>query len=130
MEFYVFKIHLSHLKYITGVGKEHIASLSILCHILIFTFLESFQLCRIITFHPTSLIQTYRLPTTRCIILVLQTILNYLKLQLSHRTDNLTSIELIDKQLCHTFVHQLVDTFRQLLLFHRICVLNVLEHLR
>ena len=54
MEFYVFKIHLSHLKYITGVGKEHIASLSILCHILIFTFLESFQLCRIITFHPTS----------------------------------------------------------------------------
>ena len=130
MEFYVFKIHLSHLKYITGVGKEHIASLSILCHILIFTFLESFQLCRIITFHPASLIQTYRLPTTRCVILVQQTILNHLKLQLSHRTDNLTSIELTAKQPCLTFVHQLVDTFRQLVLFHRICVLNVLEHLR
>ena len=80
MEFYVFKIHLSHLKYITGVGKEHIASLSILCHILIFTFLESFQLSRIIAFYPTSLVQTYRFPTARSIILVQQTILDNLKL--------------------------------------------------
>ena len=51
MEFYVFKIHLCHLKYITGVCQEHIASLSILCHILIFTFFEGFNFCRIIAFH-------------------------------------------------------------------------------
>ncbi len=46
-----FKVYLSHLKYITGVAKKHIASFSILCHVLVFTFLEGFQLRRIIAFY-------------------------------------------------------------------------------
>ena len=126
----MFKVHLRHLKYITGVCQEHIAPFSILCHILVFTFLEGFQFCGIIAFYPTSLIKAYWFPTTGRIVFIQQTVLNDLKLQLSHRTDNLTAIELIDKQLCHTFIHQLIDTFRQLFLFHRVGILNILEHLR
>ena len=41
-----------------------------------------------------------------------------------------TAVELIDKQLGHTFVHQLVDALGKLFLLHRIGILYVLEHLR
>ena len=122
----MFKIHLSHLKYITGVRQKHIASFSILCHVLVFTFLEGFQLRRIIAFYPAGLIKAYRFPATGCIVFIQQTILN----ELSYRTNNLTANELIDKQLCHTFIHQLVDTFCQLFLFHRISILDIFEHFR
>jgi len=83
----VFKVHLRHLKYITGVCQEHIAPFSILCHILVFTFLEGFQFCGIIAFYPTGFIKTYRFPATGRIVFIQQTVLNDLKLQLSHRTD-------------------------------------------
>ena len=85
----MFKVHLRHLKYITGVCQEHIAPFSILCHILVFTFLEGFQFCGIIAFYPTGFIKTYRFPATGRIVFIQQTVLNDLKLQLSHRTDNL-----------------------------------------
>ena len=124
------EVHLCHLKYIIAISQEYIPSFTILGHILIFTFFESFQFSRIIAFYPTSLVQTYRFPTARSIILVQQTILDDLKLQLSDCTDNLATVELIDKQLRHTFIHQLVDTFCQLFLLHRIGILNILEHLR
>ena len=39
-------------------------------------------------------------------------------------------VELVDEQLRHTFVHQLVDTLGKLFLLHRVGILNVLEHLR
>ena len=71
----------------------------------------------------------HRLPTALRIILILKAILNNLKLQLANRTDNLAPVELVDKQLCHTFVHQLVDTFFQLFSLHGVCVLYILEHL-
>ncbi len=80
--------------------------------------------------HPAGLIKAYRFPATGCIVFIQQTILNDLELQLSYRTNNLTAIELIDKQLCHTFIHQLVDTFCQLFLFHRISILDRFEHFR
>ena len=106
------KVHLRHLKYITGVCQEHIAPFSILRHILVFTFLESFQFCQDHRFLPNKPYKgLLRLPTTGRIVFIQQTILNDLKLQLPHRTDNLTTIELIDKQLCHTFIHQLVNAF-------------------
>ena len=92
----MFKVYLSHLKYITGVRQKHIASFSILCHVLVFTFLEGFQLRRIIAFYPAGLIKAYRFPATGCIVFIQQTILNDLKLQLSYRTYNLAAIELID----------------------------------
>ena len=107
----MFEIHLCHLKYIAGIGKKHIPPFSVFSHILVFTFLESFQLRRFVTFHPASLIQVYRLPTAGCIVFIQQTILNNLELQLSYRTDNLTSVELVDKKLGHSFIHQLVYAF-------------------
>ena len=40
VEFNVFEVLLCHAQYISGVGKEHIAPLTVFCHILIFAFLE------------------------------------------------------------------------------------------
>ena len=37
---------------------------------------------------------------------------------------------LVYKQLSHTLVHQLIDTFLQLLRLHWVSILNILEHLR
>ena len=68
-------------------------------------------------------------PTTFGVILVLQTILYHFKLQLTHGADNLTAVKLVDKQLCHTLVHELVDTLLKLLCLHWVVVLDILEHL-
>ena len=56
-------------------------------------------------------------------------VLNHFELQLSDRTDNLTVVELIDKQLSNTFVHQLLNTFVKLFRLHRICIFDIFEHL-
>ena len=70
------------------------------------------------------------LPTAFCVVLILKTVLDDLELKLSHGTDYLSAIELVDEQLRHTFVHQLVDAFLQLLRLHGVVVLDILEHLR
>ena len=124
------EVHLSHLKHITAIGQEHIASVTVFGHILILTFLKGFQFGRIITFNPAGLVKADRFPTALRIVFILQTILNHLELQLSYRSDNLPSIKLIHKQLGHTFIHQLVNTLVQLFGLHRISVLNILEHFR
>ena len=54
--------------------------------------------------------------------------MNHLKLQLSHGADNLTAVELVHEELCHTFVHKLLNAFVELLGLHRVGVLDVLEH--
>ena len=71
----------------------------------------------------------YRLPTALRIVLVLQTILDHLELQLADSTDNLTVVELVDEQLGHTLVHELVDTLLQLLRLHGVVVLDILKQL-
>ena len=58
-----------------------------------------------------------------------QPVLNDLKLQLTYRTDNLATVELIDKHLGHTLVHQLIEPFVQLLGLHRVGILDIFEHL-
>ena len=60
---------------------------------------------------------------------MLQAVLDNLKLQLSYRTDNLATVELTDKQLCHTFVHELANALVKLLLLHRVGILDILKHL-
>ena len=64
-----------------------------------------FQFGGIITLHPTGFIEAQRLPTTLGSIFVFQSVLNNFKLQLPHGTYNFTSVKLVDKQLCHTFIH-------------------------
>ena len=119
------EVHLSHLQYVTRIGQENVAAFAVLGHVLVFTFLEGIQFGRIVAFNPAGFVQTDGLPTALGIVFVLQTVLDHLELQLSYRTDNLAAVELIDKQLCHTFVHQLVDTLGQLFLLHGVSILDV-----
>ena len=79
--------------------------------------------------YPACLVEGNGFPAALGIVLILQSVLDDLKLQLSHRTDNLASVELVDEELSHTLVHELVDTLLQLLGLHGVSVLDVLEHL-
>ena len=56
MEFNVFKVLLRHTENIARVGKEYIATLYILCHVLIFAFFEVFEFFLVVGFHPTSFV--------------------------------------------------------------------------
>ena len=130
MESDMLEILLCHTQHIAGVGEEHITSLLVLRHILVLTLLEVLELLLVVALYPTGLIQVDGLPTAFRIVLVLQAILDDLKLQLSHRSDDLTVIKLVDEELSHSLVHQLVDTLLQLLRLHRVIVLDILEQLR
>ena len=105
MELNVLKILLSHAQHITAVGKEYVASILVFCHVLIFAFLEVLEFCLVVTFYPASFVKMDRFPTALGVILVFKTVLYDLKLQLAHGADNFSSVELIDKQLCYTFIH-------------------------
>ena len=70
VELNMLEVILSHLKHISAIGKEDIATFTVFCHILEFTLLEGFQLLGVIDLYPTSLIQTDRLPTTLRIVFV------------------------------------------------------------
>ena len=130
MEFDVLEVHLCHLKHISAIGKEHITTFTVLRHVLVLALLEGFELFGIVALNPTSLVQAHRLPTALGIVFVFQAVLDNFELKLTYRTDNLASIELVDEQLGYPFVHQLVDTLCQLLLLHRVGILDVLEHFR
>lgn len=56
-----------------------------------------------------------------------QAILDNLELQLTDECHDATTIELVDEQLCHTLVHQLLQTLLELLALHWVIVLDVLE---
>ena len=126
----VFEIVLSHLEHIATVGQEDVAAFAVLGHVLELALLEGFELGGVVTLNPAGFLETDRFPTALGIVLVLKTVLDDLELKLSDGTDELTPIELVDKELCHTFVHQLVDTLGQLLLLHGVGILDILEHLR
>lgn len=130
VELDVLEILLSHAEHITRVGEEYIATLDIFCHVLILTLLELVEFCLVVALHPACLVKMNRLPAALRVILVLETILDNLKLELTHSTDDLTTVKLIDEQLRHTLVHKLIDALLQLLCLHRVIVLDVLEHLR
>ena len=57
-----------------------------------------------------------------------KTVLYDLELELADGADNLAPVELVDKQLRHTFVHKLPDAFFKLFRLHRVGVLDVFEH--
>ena len=54
--------------------------------------------------------------------------MDHFKLKLTHCADDLTPVELVDEHLCHTFIHQLVDTLVELLCLHRVGILDIFEH--
>ena len=61
-------------------------------HIGVLTTLEVGELLLIVALNPAGLVNRDRLPATLCALLVLQTILDNLELQLTHSTDNLATI--------------------------------------
>ena len=131
MELQMLEVLLCHGKYISGICQDDVSSFPVTGHILVLAFLEVFQFILKSRFalHPARLVETYWFPTAFGSIFVLETILNDLKLQLSHGTYEFASVELIDKELSHSLVHQLSYTLLQLLGLHGIGILNVFEHL-
>lgn len=103
------EIALRHLQHITRIGQKYIATISIFGHKLVFTFLEIFKSFDIVALDPAGFIEADGFPTALSPILMQQPVLNDLKLQLTYRTDNLATVELIDKHLGHTLVHQLIE---------------------
>ena len=106
----VLEVDLRHLEHVATVGEEHVATFDILGHELVLTLLECFELGSIVALNPASLVEAHRLPTTLGIVLILQAILDNLKLELTYSTDNLAAVELVYEELCHTLTHKLVNT--------------------
>ena len=129
MELDVFEILLRHLKHIVAVGQKHVTAFAVLRHVLVLAFLEIVELNLVITLYPASLVQVGGLPTAKRIVFILQSVLNHLELQLPHCTNDLAVVKLVDKQLGHALVHQLLNTLVELLGLHRVSILDVLEHL-
>ena len=94
------------------------------------SFLEGFESLRIIALYPACLVETYGLPAALRAIFVKKTVLDHFELKLAYCAYDFSSVELIGEHLCHTFIHQLVYTFVELLGFHRVGILDIFEHLR
>ena len=129
MELDVFEVFLGHGENITRVSEEDITTLLVLRHVLVLAFLEILEFRIIVALYPTSLVEMHRFPTTLRVVFVLQAILDDLELQLTYGTNDLPVVELVDEELCHTLVHQLVDALLQLFGAHGIIVLDVFEEL-
>lgn len=130
MEFYFGEVVLSHLEDVVGVSEEYVASFAVDSHELEFTFFEGGECFGIVTFNPTGLIERQGFPTALRAILMKQTVLYDLKLKLADSSYNLTAVELVDKQLRHAFVHELLYALVELFGFHRVAVLDIFEHFR
>ena len=127
VELDMLKVLLRHIENVTGIGKEDIASVFVLCHILILTLLEIVEFLLIIALYPAGFMEMNRLPTALGIVLVLQAILDNLKLKLTHGTHDAATVELVDKQLSHTLVHELLQSLLELLALHWVIILDILE---
>ena len=92
VELDVLEVHLGHLKHIATVGQEDITTFAVLRHVLVLAFLEGFEFFGIVALYPACLVETDRFPTALGIVFVLQTVLDHFELQLTYRTDNLTTI--------------------------------------
>ena len=66
-------------------------------------------------------------PTAFGIILVLHTILDDFELQLSHGAHDFATVELVNKQLRHPLIHQLIQSLLKLFAFHGIVILNIFK---
>lgn len=130
VELDVLEVHLRHLEHVARVGQEDVAALAVLGHVLVLALLEGFELGGVIALDPAGLVEADGLPAALGVVLVLQAVLDDFELELAHGADNLAPVELIDEELGHTFVHQLVNALGQLFLLHGVGVLDVLEHLR
>ena len=128
MEFNFGKILLSHREHVVGIGKENVAPLTVKSHELVLAVLESLQSVIIVTFNPASFVKVNGIPPATCAILMKQAVLNDFKLELPDGAYDFAIIELVYKKLCDTLVHELFYTLVQLLGFHGVAILDLLEH--
>lgn len=115
MEADFWEIVLGHLEDVVGVGEEDITPLAVDGHKLVLALLECLKSLRAVALYPTCLVEGYRLPSYCCSIFMEQTVLYYLKLELSDGAYDFTAVKLVDKKLRHALVHQLLDAFIKLL---------------
>ena len=130
MKLDVLEVLLCHAQHVAGVGKEDIAALNVLRHVLVLSLLEVVELGCIIALYPAGFVEVDGLPTALGAILMLKAVLDDLKLQLANGTNDAAVVELVDEHLCHTLVHELLDTFLELLRLHRVVVFDILEQFR
>ena len=121
------EIALCHLQNVVRISQEYISALAVFRHKL--SLLERLELCRVVAFNPTCLVEAGWFPTALCIVLVFKTILNNLELQLTYSTNQLTTVELVYEELCNALVHKLFDTLVKLLCLHWVGIFDILEHL-
>lgn len=123
------EVALGHLEDVAGVGEEYVAAVAVYCHELVLALLEGGEGFGIVAFDPAGFVERDRFPAALCSVFVKQAVLDHFKLELTYGADDLAAIELVDKQLGHTFVHELLDAFLELLRLHRVGVFDVFEHL-
>ncbi len=111
----------------TAIRRENVTSPFVLGHVLCLLETEIFQFLRVESLDPASLVKIDIFPATGGAVLVQQTVLDNLELERTYGSDNLAIVELVREQLGHTLVHELVDTLGQLLGFHGVGVLDILE---
>ena len=123
----MWEVLLSHGEDVARLSKEDVAAILVGGHELHLAALEVAQLFFVVGLHPAGLVETDRLPAALGVVFVLQTVLDDLELQLSDGSYDLASIELIGEDLCHAFVHELVDALGELLGLHGVGILDVHE---
>ena len=112
-----------------GICEEYIPAVLVDSHIRELAAFEVGELLGIVALDPASLMDGDGLPAALGAILVLQAVLDNLKLQSTHSADNLATIERRGEELCHTLIHQLVDTLGELFELLGVGILDVAEHL-
>ena len=127
MELDVFKILLRHAQHVARIGKKDIAPLNILGHVLVLALLEVLEFLLVICLYPASLVKMHWLPAALGIVLVLQAVLDNLELQLTHGAHDAAAVELVDEELRHTLVHELLQSLLELLALHWVIILDILE---
>ena len=103
-----------HLQGVGRLGMDDVPTLFVLSQIQGLTHLEVGELRLVRAGDPSGLLKRDRLIAAGSIVLMQQTILDDLKLQLTHRADDLTTCHLARKELCHTLVGELLQTLGQL----------------
>ena len=124
------EVVLGHLQDVVGVGQEDVAALLVGSHVLLLAALEGGKLFFVVALYPAGFVEADGFPAALGAILVQQTVLYYLELQLADGAYDLAAVEGGGEELRHALVHELADAVVELLGFHGVGVLDVLEHLR
>ena len=82
----------------------------------------------VVAFNPAGFVEVYGLPAAVGAIFMQQAILYNFKLQLPNSANDFAIVELIDKQLRHTLVHELLNAFVELFGFHGIAIFDIFKH--